>query len=361
MALAGPPVKSNTLQNADFGETYEGFIKVRLGHSVGRTVMVPDQIVIEHAGWRFYQPSFFGPCILGFDLEPGLHQGRFSADIGGPREDTPARIMITVRSDQILRRYEDGSHVFRCLIEGPSNIQRYSAGRCVPAEEGAFDLKLFHHTTPVNFPLIRKSGELWSSPWNLAGVRRLLNVAYAYLTSLEKVKDKQDLSRIAMASEGLIRFQTTSNRKREEVVQLEVYRDDTSGRTASLEMHVPWDLIAPAHLYFHLPASEPAYYEVVAPEIFRLGMLPEKKLRLEGKRLSAKNEDRKTFQYVVLGDTSSQEGIIAPYDEENTKMVAHLERFDGTDTLFDFWRANQNTDQMAGRSFEKIHVERGPA
>lgn len=233
MALAGPPVKANAAQNVDFGQIYDGFIKVRLGHSAGRTVMVPDQIVIKHAGWRFYQPSFFGPCMIGFNLEPGLHDGRFSADIGGPREDTPVRIIVTVRSDQIVHRYADGSHVFRCSIEGPSNIQRYSAGRCHPTGGGGFSLKLFHHTTPTNFPLIQTSRELWSSPWNLAGVRRLENVAYGYLTSLDKVKDDVDLGRIAMASEGRIRFQRASTgRPRDRLVSWGAIRARSAAASA---------------------------------------------------------------------------------------------------------------------------------
>jgi hypothetical protein len=360
MALAGPPVRANHPHDQDFTITYEGFIKVRLGHGDVGSVIVPDQIIIRSAGWRFYQPSFFSPCLIGFNFEPGLHQARFSADMGGPRETAPARVIVTIRSDHLLQRYEDGSFVYRCEIEGPRSIHRFAAGRCDRPNEGDFALRLFHLTTPINFPLIRRSGELWSSPWNLAGVRRLENVAYCYLTSLDAARDEEDLARIAMASEGALRFQTTSTRAIEEVVELPVYRDSTTGRTCAMSLNVPWELISPPHLLLHQPLFDQAYYEVVGPEIFRVGMLPGRSLKIEGQNLLADQDDRKRFEYIVLGTASTRDGLIAPYDEEGTRMVMHLEQLPPEQSLFDFWLANQNTDQMEGRTFEEIILEPRP-
>lgn len=357
MALAGPPVRANHAQDLNFNNTYEGFIKVHLAHGDVGSVIIPDQITIREAGWRFYQPSFFGPCQIGFNLEPGLHQARFSVDIGGPRETAPTRVIVTIRSDHLLRRYEDGSFVYRCRIEGPRLIQRFAAGRCDWLDEGDFALRIFHLTTPTNFPLIRRSGELWSSPWNLAGVRRLENVAYCYLTSLDRARDEEDLARIAMASGGTLRFQTTSMRAIEEVVELPVYRDSTTGRTSAMSLKVPWELISPPHLLLHQPLFDHAYYEVVGPEIFRVGMLPGRSLKIKGQNLFADQDDKKRFDYIVLGTASTRDGLIAPYDEEGTRMVMHLERLPPDQSLFDFWLANQNTDQMEGRVFEQIILE----
>lgn len=361
MALAGPPEReSPALTGTEKTRTYEGWIKVRLGHGDVGSVLVPDHIVIRHVGWRFYQPSFFGPNIMGFNLEPDLHETRFSVDVGSPRGTQHTRLLVTFRSDGLVRSYDDGSHVYRCQVEGPQSIQRYASGRCAPSEDGAFDLRLFHHTTPDNYPKIRKSGELWSSPWNLAGVRRLENVSYGYLTSLEKVKNAADLARIAMACEGKLYFQTTSARPTEEVVEITVYRDDTTGRTAKLPLDLPWEVISPPHLLLHQPPFEQAYYEVVAPEVIRIGMQPGCSLKIDGRRLCALPDERKQFEYIVLGNTATAEGLLAPYDEEGTAMVMHLQRFEDGQSLFDFWLANQNSNQVAGREFEAVSVERKP-
>lgn len=337
MALAGPPEReSSAWTGAEEAHTYNGWIKVRLGHGDVGSVLVPDQIVVRHAGWRFYQPSFFGPNVLGFNLEPDVHEARFSVDVGNPRGKHPTRLLVTFRSDGLIRTYDDGSHVYRCQVEGPRSIQRFASGRCTPVDDGAFNLSLFHHTTPDNYPKIRKSGELWSSPWNLAGVRKLENVSYGYLTSLERVKNAADLARIAMANDGKLRFQTTSARLAEEVVEITVYRDDTTGRTASLALDLPWELIAPPHLLLHQPLFGQAYYEVVAPEIFRIGMQPRCSLKIDGRKLLASTDERKQFNYIVLGKTSTAEGILAPYDEEGTAMIMHLQRFEDGQSLFDF-------------------------
>ncbi len=354
MALAGSPDRANDGTQNDREHTYTGFIKVRLGHSVGRSIIVPDQLVIQHAGWRFYQPSFFGPCIINSYIEPDVQVAMFSIDVGGPNECEPARVLVSIRSDAVVRRYEDGSHVYRCSVFGPERIQSFSTGRCQELEEGAFALRLFHHTTPENFAAICQSKELWSSSWNLGGTRRLENVAYGYLTSLPKIQNEKDLRKIAMASGGIIPFQTTSVREIEEVIELQVYRGDTVGRTASMSLETPWELISSPHLLLHQPQFEQAYYEVVGPEIYRLGMQPGCNLRIEDGCLQVASVDRRSFDYFILGDASSAEGIAAPYDEENTGMVMHQDKLRDDMTLFDFWLANQNTDQVTGRTFEPV-------
>lgn len=327
---------------------YDGFIKVRLGHSNWGSVIVPDQLVIKLGGWRFFQPSFFGPCLIGFNIEPDIHQAIFSMDVGRPRDNEPRRIIITLRSDSLVRSNADGSQIYACQIEGPTNLTRFSAGKCHMLAEGEFSLQLYHHTTPTNYPLIRASNELWTSAWNLAGVRELANVAYAYLTSLPKIENDNDLNRIAMASDGRLHFQTTSLRHIENTLSIDVYRDNTKGRTAALCFGVPWTIISPPHLFIHQPMIEQAYYEVVGPEIYRVGMMPGCKLRIANDMLNADDARRKNFQHIVLGETNSLNGLGAPYDEEGTSMIMRLQQFKAGETLFDFWQANANSDQMIG-------------
>ncbi len=156
-----------------------------------------------------------------------------------------------------------------------------------------------------------------------------------------------------MASDGIIRFQTTSNRPIEEVLSLTVYRGNTLDRTLSLGFDVPCEIIAPAHLYFHPNVGlNGAYYEIVGSEILRVGVKPAATLRISGHEVDVARTNIKPFDYVVLGNAGTLDGLAAPYNEEETKEVAHLEKLDSATDFFKFWWDNQNTDQVADRTFE---------
>ena len=61
---------------------------------------------------------------------------------------------------------------------------------------------------------------------------------------------------------------------------------------------------------------------------------------------------------MVLGDTDTEAGLIAPYDEEETKSLLHIEACT-QQTLFDFWRSHANSDQVAGRTPELLAFKDG--
>lgn len=58
----------------------------------------------------------------------------------------------------------------------------------------------------------------------------------------------------------------------------------------------------------------------------------------------------------MLGDASTVEGVAAPYDEEDTHQVAHLEPLIDQD-VFTFWLTHQNRDLVTGRAFELRRLE----
>lgn len=348
--LAGPPARYSPRFDERGTVHIEGFVKVRLGHLGVGSVLAPELIFVRRAGLRFYQPSFFGPPILGFNVEPGLHVARFSVDVAGPR-DEPARYILTIKSDGHVRRYADGAQLYRCELEGPADLIRHSAGRARELADGNFALALFHVTNNAAFAAIKKSRELRSSRWNLQGTRELANVAYVYLTSMPDVRTEEDLRRIAMASDAVIRFQTTSARAREEMLELDVYRESTSQRTASLPVWVASATLSPPHLLLHRPIAD-AYYEVIGPEIYRVGVQPGVALRLDGGVATADEASLKRFTYLVVGDATEVAGIAAPYDEENTDQIMHIEPLEAGVDLFDFWQRNRNSDQMTGRLLE---------
>lgn len=339
--------------NIDLADVHwhDGLIKLYLGHNEQGSVLVPSLLLAKAGPWRFFQPSFFGPCQIGFEIE-GIHTAALSIDVASPRGSNATRMQVQIKSDQRVRVYEDGAQLYHCRFAGPKHIAPHASGRCRKLNGDDFALNLFHHTNPNAYASIVASRELWSSAWNLQGTRRLQNVAYTYFTSLPEITTEEDLRRIAMASAGSIKFQTTSDRTVDDVLELAVYRENTHGRTNSVEVAVPTEVLAPPHLLFHpLTRRDPAYYEIVGPEIYRVGLLPNSKLGIPKRSVIIRREDLKFFQYIVMGHASELAGLAAPYDEEETKQVMHLEKLDGSD-LFIFWRANANSDQISNRTPE---------
>src|SRR4051794_17788067 len=182
----------------------DGWIKLSLGHSAQGSVLVPSLLFAKAGPWRFFQPSFFDPCQLTFNIEAQIHAASLSMYVASPRGSKAARLHVEVRSDQHVRAYEEGAQLYRCRFAGPSHIAPYAAGRCRKLKNDDFALDLFHHTNPTAYASIIASQQLWSSAWNLQGNRRLQNVAYSYFTSLAKISTEEDLGRIAMASSGSI-------------------------------------------------------------------------------------------------------------------------------------------------------------
>ena len=348
-SLAGPPDRWSAAFAPDAAVKYDGLVKLRLAHAAFGSVLIPELLFARRGAWRFYQPSFFGPPMFGFNIEPGLHVASFTMDIAAPRMINPVRLVVTIKSDGRERGYADGAQLYRCLIEGDRHLLKHAAGRASRRANGDFDLSLFHVTNPAAFTAIKKSGELWSSSWNLQGTRRLSNVAYAYLTSMPSIRTEHDLRRIAMSSGGIISMQTTSSRNREETLELSVYRESTASRTATLPVRVTSNLFAPPHLLIHRPVDDMAYYEVIGPEIYRIGVEPSVALELKAGAVSVDLSLLKRFDYVVVGDAATSTGLGAPYDEEETREVMHVETLDRSVDLFEFWQANRNSDQVSSR------------
>lgn len=357
--LAGPPARwsSPVGTHCRGRREYQGFVKLRLVHGKGRSFLMPD-VLIGVGELRYFLPSFFSPCVISFNVEPGKHVAELSLDVGSSRAAELERVVVRFRSEDRILAYEDGAQLYRCSFEGPRAIAHFAKGECRRGPGDDFLLRVFHHTTAANAAAIISSKELWSSPWNLAGTRRLSNVSYGYFTSLPTIRSEEDLRLVAMASDEVIQFQTTSDRIQEEVLSLKVYRGNTRDRTSALPFDVPCGAIAPSHLLLHpFVGREPAYYEVVGPEIVRVGVKPSAKLRLTGTEVGINRGDAKRFDYVVVGDAATVDGLAAPYAEEETRQIVHLEKLDVGMDLFDFWLQHQNSDQVTGRSFEPRQLQ----
>src|SRR4051794_33247000 len=152
----------------------DGWIKLSLGHSAQGSVLVPSLLFAKAGPWRFFQPSFFDPCQLTFNIEAQIHAASLSMYVASPRGSKAARLHVEVRSDQHVRAYEEGAQLYRCRFAGPSHIAPYAAGRCRKLKNDDFALDLFHHTKRASLP--RNNCGLLPGTCRAIGVCRTLRI-----------------------------------------------------------------------------------------------------------------------------------------------------------------------------------------
>ena len=220
---------------------HSGFIKSKLAHGHGYSVIVPD-ILFLGDGSRWLQPLAFGPNIIEKFEDDDIHC-RFNVDVSCGN-----RLIVSFTKHDFVQHLTDGSELYRCRFQGPEALGDFITGDSV-FEVGAPPLiTLYHHTKPETKEKILASGEFWTSPWNIQGTRRkLTNVGYVYFTALDRMKFDADLTTIAMASDGYIDmlvdgFEPPQDMPKRELLRrysnvsllhLQVYRGSTTDRTAA--------------------------------------------------------------------------------------------------------------------------------
>ena len=329
----------------------DGLIKLKLVHTEKTSLLVPELLVADLGGMRWFQPKFFYAPQLSF-LD-GYSAAEIGIEVSGG-----SLVNVGFTSGGFVASLSDSSQVYLCVISAPADLARSAVGTCSLEPSGDFRLDLFHHTTDLAAQAIQASGHFRGSFWNMQGTRELKNVAYAYFTSLQRITSEQDLAKIAMASTGFIGLLKTNATSAKEAIRLKVYRQSTMDRTATVPVSVLASLVAPQHLYLHSAIGQAVYYEACNPDIYREGQQPGKVAPFIDGVLNVPNADRKRFEYMVLGDADSEAGLIAPFDEEETKSLLHIEACT-QQTLFDFWRSNANSDQVAGRAPELLVFKDG--
>ena len=333
-------------QRSMWRNAIDGHIKLKLAHAHGTSLLIPDLLAADLDGMRWFQPKFFYACRLSFF--DGFAVADISIELCGG-----SLVHVTLSSGGFVSSLADLSQVFRCLISEPISLASEPGGACSLDADGDFRLNLFHHTTPEAAKAIKDSGHFRGSRWNVQGTRELSNVEYAYFTSLPKISAEADLARIAMASSGRIALLRTNATSEREAIAIQVYRQSTLDRTATLPVSVPSSLVATQHMYRHSPRHGAVHYEVCNPDIYRVGLQPGKVAPFYDGRVVVPEADKKSFQYVVLGDADTSEGLIAPFDEEETRSLLHVQAL-RTESLFDFWRGQENSDQVSWRSPELL-------
>ncbi|MHC5024802.1 MAG: hypothetical protein ACYTGG_13010 [Planctomycetota bacterium] len=186
------------------------------------------------------------------------------------------------------------------------------------------------------------------------------NVAYAYFTPLDAIRYDSDLKKIAMSAGGTIELCRDGvqlppvlhpgdlDRYKHDILRLDVYRCDPAKREACIDVWVDASIVAPQHVYRH-DAGGPVYYELPHHFIHRVGAEPGRNVIFDDERRIHRQDGLRSFDYIVVGDCRTLDGLKAPYDEEDTTHVMKIERVPTGETMLDFWVKRSNSDLFSGK------------
>lgn len=154
-----------------------------------------------------------------------------------------------------------------------------------------------------------------------------------------------------MASDGVLNMLLDDHTPPNGIVPIRVCRESTINRTETLPLWVPAEALAPSHVWRHVPIAGPVFYELAHPAIFRVGLLPGEVLSFVGNEAHAAERVIKRFGYVVIGDCTDPLSIMAPFNEEDTRLIFKIESGSSLDPLT-FWCEHVNTDQFSMKVLE---------
>lgn len=335
-----PPIidYSDALKADDYRR---GYIKCRLVHMEDRSFVMPDVLFANGIRKKYFTPKFFqANHIAFFDGDGTADFCRLTVELIGQVD-----VEIVFFRRGLVRECADHSFIYKCAF-------RQVDGKRLPKEaqgdwrcrSGRFEISVFHHTNRVGEEGIRSTGEIWSSAWNIQGTTELKNVAYAYFTSLPRIATLHHLREVAMAEDGIAHFLPTNAPMDAQFAhRLQVYRQKTVDRNRSLRFWLDVEAVAPSHLWLHVPMSEPAYYEIVLPRVLRVGVNPGRSIPFKGMGLKIRPEDCKHFAYVIVGNADTQDGLVAPYCEEETLRLAKVDEIPPGSEIIARWFEKQNT------------------
>ena len=218
---------------------------------------------------------------------------------------------MAITRDRCLRRYDDNSFLYDCRVVGPRGFNATATGSCSVTDDHTIWLDLFHHTTDEAAAAIFADQHFRASSWNIQRNKKLVNVAYAYFTSLPQITTESDLQSIGMASDGVVRLIPTNGAEPVDVIDIKVYRERTENRRRVIDARIPAHAVAPQHIWRHDPQGQPTYYEVSKPAIFRVGLEPTTTLPFDGQAVDVCRAKIKRFEYVVLGFADTEKGLVA--------------------------------------------------
>jgi hypothetical protein len=345
---------------------YEGFIKCKLAHANYGSFVVPDFLFVGKRGQHWLQPLSFGPPVLSkFESEIRCE---FSVDIAGGH-----RLKVDFANSGYINSFADGSELYKCVLSGPPELSQHYTGTSRLVDGHAPFVTLYHHTSKPKKESIKKSGAFWPSSWNIQGTeKKLVNIGYVYFTPLPQIANTDDLKLIAMASDGELHLmvddfepprivtQEIIEANSENILRLAVYRASTHDRTARLAFEIETSLLNSQHLLRHAPRNKPVWYEVITPFIQRVGLEPGANLGFSSHVLMEAEVPAKRFDYVVIGDARTVDGLAAPFNEEEAGHIVKFEQLHKEPDLLRFWFKHGNTDRYSGMNVEMAQLADDP-
>jgi hypothetical protein len=335
-----------------------GIIKCRLIHMDGRSVVQPDVLLsTDRRGNAFYIPRFFDANHIGFFDEPENNFCRFTVVT---ENEVVLRIGFFARDR--IRTCADGSVIYRCHFSRVSGNTSPKSSGTWREYRGKYQLKLYHHTNSTGYEGITRSSEIWGSRRNIQGNLWLNNIAYGYFTSVDRVRSEQDLEAMAMSSSGLTGFVPTNAPYHPIYASMvEIPKQTAADRARTIALWIDCELLAPNHLWFHMPMDRPGYYEIVLPKVFRVGLMPGENIRIAANhQVEVTDASRRIFEYVIVGDADTHPGLQAPFHEEETTQVAAIEPLRGDQEIIECWKRLANSDQFNNRLLEYADLARVP-
>ncbi len=340
------------------GQMYSAFIKCKLAHGIGRSIIVPDALFLGKEGTKWIQPLAFGPPILS-KFSEHVVECWLSIDVSCSQ-----RVEVAFKAGDFTQSFEDGSELYRCSVRGPRSFKAHATGDSELRRHKAPLVTLYHHTAEDSKKSIIASGSFRLSHWNIQGTeKKVKNAGYVYFTALDRISCDDDLKCIAMSADEVI-YMTVDGFTRplvistdmvarfgKEILPLKVYRGSTKDRTATLKFKIDASTLAPQHLLLHTGVL-PMWYEVCNPFTQRVGVQPGNILEFRDGTIERGSFPAKTFQYVVVGDASSVGGLAAPFSEETTEFIFKIEPTQSGRPLLQLWFDLGNTDLYSTKSPE---------
>ena len=333
-------------------------IKCRLVHLEGNSIVLPEFIFLENNGW--IQPLFFTSPVF-INVDTANHMCDFFVDI-----QEGQTIRVRIYSTGFIKELSDKSHLYKCEVYGPADIEKYSSGDYFE-DNGQMQLNLFHHTDDKGFDGINASKSFWSSKWNYRGNKECINYNFVYFTHIPEIKYDSDLVTVAMSAEGKIDYGVdnfilttplpTNYREtyKDYIYTAEVYRATSKDRNGTIEVYVPIEAIDVKHLYFHTQGMS-SFYEICFPYIHRIRTNPGDTLSF-GDDFTIDDKNPIVHpEYAIVGDARTKEGLAAPFEEEETKFIFKIEDSKGK-TMHDFWFSNSNQDLFSTKSIVTLEVQ----
>lgn len=338
------------------GQLHHGYLKCRLVHMEDKSFVLPDVLMVSGTPQVFYSPQFFHPNQIGwFGGDGSADFCRVYVEILGQVD-----LEIAFFKNGLVKNCADGSCIYKCAFRSVGTDILPEPQGTWRQRDTQFELALFHHTTKYGARGIRESGHLRSSAWNIQGTRTLANIAYGYFTCIPIMEHVFNLMEIAMAENGQALFLPTNAPNNPQfAVRLDVYSRAVRDIEVPMLFWVDVEVISPSHLWLHVPIHDATYYEIVLPKVFRVGVEPGQVLPIDGTQLNVTPQFCRNFEYVIVGNADSFEGLVAPYREEQTSQIAKVDLIPKGSDIIDRWYEKRNSYTFSDREVQLAVLNKG--